>query len=236
MESSFLHFSSLIGNGPPNVRITLENSLPHGTISRHGFTRISHSSSWTQRNLSLSNTSGWVNFHSDTAMITPTVLKMKNLAGSKYVLALSASQKNRTLLFLLGYSYASSPGSLDVVELPQVGAPRRVLHRDELGLVDVRDLDGDGIAEIVTRPCLSEVFGNGLQTYDPLHVYALAKEAGDAAALSLPLSKDYNIKHYYGWAGPSCSEKFAVVLHPPRGGKPFITTTQKAQELTEGSK
>ena len=33
------------------------------------------------------------------------------------------------------------------------------------------------------------------------------------ASLSESLSKNYNLKHYYG-AGPSCSEDIAFVLHP----------------------
>ena len=227
--SSFL----LNWNGHSNVRITLE--IPDPWADPGDFTRIRIRVPG-QKEFALVNSNGWVKYGSDTATIMPGILKMKNLVPSNYVLALSASETNRTLVFLVGYSYASSPGELDVIELTEDGQPKVVLHRDELGLVDVRDLNGDGTAEVVTLPCLTQEFGNGLQTYDPLNVYALGKTAGESAALSLPLSKSYNLKHYFGWAGPKCSENFAVVLHPPKDGKPFVTTTQKAQEITGGSK
>jgi hypothetical protein len=51
------------------------------------------------------------------------------------------------------------------------------------------------------------------------------------ATLSLPLSKDYNLKHYYGWAGAKCREDIAVVLHPPQGGKSLVMSAQKAEKL-----
>ena len=109
-------------------------------------------------------------------------------------------------MFLFGYSYASSPGSLDVLEVSNKGQPGIVLHRDEFGLKEIRDLDGDGLADIVGYPCLSQAWGNGLLTYDPFNVYKLGASPALPANLSLPLSKSYNLKHYYGWAGAKCSE------------------------------
>jgi hypothetical protein len=216
-------------NGHPKVQVIME--IPASWSDPGDFTRIRIQVPG-QKQFVLSNSNGWVKLSSDVAAIRPNVLKMKNLVHSEYVLALDASHDNRTLLFLFGYSYASSPGSLDVIEILHSGQPRLVLHREELGLVDVRDLDGDGTAEIVTFPCLSQEYGDGLLTYDPLDVYTIGKAAGEPAVLSLPLTKSYNLKHYYGWAGPECSEKFAVVLHPPHGGKPFVTTAEKAERMT----
>jgi hypothetical protein len=111
-----------------------------------------------------------------------------------------------------------------------------VFHRDEFGLSDLRDLDGDGLAEIVGYPCLSQEYGNGLLTYDPFNVYKLSNIPAVAAKLSLALSKSYNLKHYYGWAGAECSEKFAIVLHPPRGGKPLVVTATEAERMTRKQK
>lgn len=140
---------------------------------------------------------------------------------------------NRMVLVFVGYSYASSLGSLDVIELPREGMPRVVLHRKELGIQDIQDLNGDGKKELATYPCLSEEFGNGLQSYDPFNVYEFAPAAGDPAKISISLSKSYNEAHYYGWAGIACSEKFAVVLHPPGGKKPIVTTIEAAQKMTD---
>ena len=113
--------------------------------------------------------------------------------------------------------------------------PRPVLQKEELGIREIKDLDSDGKAEIVTYPCLSQEFGNGLLTYDPFNVYRLGPNPGDQAQISMKLSKEYNIAHYYGWAGISCSEKLAVVLHPPGKKKPIIVSTQEAQRKTGGS-
>ena len=120
-----------------------------------------------------------------------------------------------------------------MLEIAKDGDTRRVLHRDELGLKELRDLDGDGLVELIGYPCLSEEWGNGLLTYDPFNVYRLSNVPGGSATLSVPLSKSYNLKHYYGWAGPKCSENIAVVLHPTKGGRPIVVTAKEAQELTE---
>jgi hypothetical protein len=184
-----------------------------------------------QKEFTVVNGNGWVKYGSDVARASPEIRKATNLANSKYVLALKATDK-RTLLFLLGYSYASSPGNLDVLELSDDGHPRVVLHREEFGLLDVRDLNDDGVAEVIGYPCLSQEFGNGLETYDPLNVYRLGTTSGVPATLSESLSKDYNLKHYFGWVGIKCSEDFAVVLHPPKGGKPRVMTTKDAEKLT----
>jgi len=218
-------------NGHANVQVSLE--VPAQWSDPGDFTRIRiHVPG--RKEFVLRNDNGWVKYSSEAASIMPGLLKRKNLVNSNYVLALDASDQNRTLLFLLGYSYASSPGSLDVMEISETGDPRVVLHREEFGLTDVIDLDADHVAEIVGFPCLSQEFGNGLETYDPLNVYKLAETKGEEAQLSIPLSRSYNMKHYYGWAGAKCSEDIAVVLHPPKGGKPIIVSTKEAERITGG--
>jgi hypothetical protein len=184
-----------------------------------------------QKEFVLTNQNGWVRYASESASMMPDLMKKRSLTPSKYLLAVGAAHDARTLLFLFGYSYASSPGSLDVLEISQFGQPHVVLHREEFGLAEVRDLDGDGVAEVVGFPCLSQEFGDGLLTYDPLNVYKLDATKGVQARLSIPLSKTYNLAHYYGWAGPKCSESFAVVLHPPRGGKPIVVSTEEAERI-----
>lgn len=214
-------------NQHTNAQITLE--IPYPWSDPGDFTRIRIRVPG-RKDFILTNKNGWVKYASEDASL-PKALLAKNLARSSHVLALKVAE-NRTALFLFGYAYASSPGSLDVLELSADNQPRVVLHRDELGLQDVRDLDADNTAEVVGYPCLSQEFGNGLLTYDPFHVYKLGGHSGVAATLSLPLSKAYNLKHYYGWAGAQCREDVAVVLHPPKGKKPVIMSTKEAEKLT----
>jgi hypothetical protein len=90
------------------------------------------------------------------------------------------------------------------------------------------------VAEVIGYPCLSQEWGNGLITYDPYNVYKLGGVSGTSASLSLPLSRNYNLSHYYGWAGAQCSEDLAVVIHPPGGGKPLIMNAKKAERITSG--
>jgi hypothetical protein len=220
-------------NGHANVQVSLE--IPTQWNDPGDFTRIRiHVPG--QKEFVLRNDNGWVKYASEAASISLRLLKRKNLVTSQYVMALDASDHSRTLLFLLGYSYASSPGSLDVLELSDRGEPQVVLHRDEFGLEDLIDLDADHVAEIVGFPCLSQEFGNGLATYDPFNVYKLAESKGADAQLSIPLSKTYNLKNYYGWAGAKCSEDFAVVLRPPKGGKPIVVSTKEAERITGGDR
>jgi len=184
-----------------------------------------------QREFALTNKNGWVKYNSEGVGLTKQ-LRNNNLVHSSYILGAQA-KGGRTLLLLFGYAYASSPGSLDVLEISPDGQPRVVLHRDELGLKELRDLDGDGLAELIVYPCLSQEWGNGLLTYDPFNVYKLGLSPGDPATLSLLLSKDYNLRNYYGWAGAKCREDIAVVLHPPKGGKPVLATAKEAERMTE---
>jgi hypothetical protein len=181
----------------------------------------------------LTNKDGWIKYLSKDAELSPE-LRKTNLVPSEYVFAMKAGE-NRTLLFLFGWPYGSSPGSLDVLEVSNNGQPRVVLHRDELGLKELHDLDGDGLAEVVAYPCLSQEWGDGVLTYDPFNVYKLGRSPATPAKLSLSLSKTYNLEHYYGWAGAECREDFAVVLHPPKGGKPVVVTSKEARRMIESN-
>ena len=106
-----------------------------------------------------------------------------------------------------------------------------IILKATLHIKEFRDLDGDGVAEIAGQPCFSQSWSSNLLTYDPLHVYKLESTPKPELELSLPLSQEYNLKHYYGWAGPTCSEDLAVVLHPPGGGKPVIMKTEEAKKM-----
>ena len=165
-----------------------------------------------------------------------TALIKRNPVRSNHLLFLpfKRNSKRPFLLFMVGWAYASSPGSLHIIALNK-GVPEQVLYKEQLGLLDYFPDNGDGSATIIGFPCLSQTWGNGLLTYNPYLVFSLSSTGTERAQLSIPLSKRYNLQHYYGWAGPDCSEKLAVVLHPPGGGKPVIMDAKKAEALTEKS-
>jgi hypothetical protein len=160
--------------------------------------------------------------------------RRKNAVDSQYVFGLRTLIGGipHTLLFLIGWPFGSSPGSLHILDLIDDKAPVVILRKEELELLDIRDVNGDGIPEIVGAPCLSQEWGDHLLTYDPIHVYALQKDRPEAT-LSIPLSRAYNEKHYYGWVGPQCSEDWAIVLRPPSGGKPIIMRAADAEKLPQ---
>lgn len=134
----------------------------------------------------------------------------------------------------VGWPFGSSPGSLHIVDLEGAKAPVIVLRKEELEFDGMRDLDNDGVPEIIGFPCMTQEFGDHLLSYDPIHVFAL-RQPGLTAELSLTISKAYNERHYYGWAGPECSEDWTVVLRPPNGGKPIIMKTKDAENLQRKS-
>ncbi|HLZ00139.1 MAG TPA: hypothetical protein VKT33_13850 [Candidatus Angelobacter sp.] len=199
------------------------------------FTRI-HIKASDQPEFVLDNDDGWAQYvqKDDSSKIWERLQK-QNLVKSRYVLMLPLSLREREppLIFLRSLGRASDADRLSVIVLRQSGQPFLILDKD-LQLEEFADLDGDGYREIVGSPCLSEAFGTNLQTYDPFHVYKISHSLTEQAKLSIPLTKSWNLKHYYGWAGPDCSGKLAVVLHPPSGGKPLIMDADEAEKLMSG--
>jgi len=183
-----------------------------------------------QKEWVLENDDVWEEFARDFLKEEDFLKKNRNLAASKYAFSLAPAPSARPWIFLVTPQYGSDPGSLFVLALDSSSRPAIIL-KTTLHIKELRDLDGDGVAEIVGQPCFSQSWSNNLLTYDPLHVYKLESKPKPELKLSLPLTKDYNLKHYYGWAGPECSEELAVVLRPPGGGKPVIMKTEEAKKM-----
>ena len=134
------------------------------------------------------------------------------------------------MLVLFGWAYGSDPGSLHILALDRTGYPVGVFSSDTFGLMALADTDGDGACEIIGKHSLSHLWGTCFSTYDPYSVYRLPSSGIGKARLSLELSKKYNLKHYYGWAGPHGREDIAVVLCAPKG-KPRIMNAKEAEKL-----
>lgn len=180
----------------------------------------------------LDNDDAYDEFKNDFTPEEKFLSRNKNLAPSKYAYALSPSTagKLRPLVFLVTPQYGSDPGNLFVLALDSASRPKVIL-KTTLHITEFRDLDGDGAADIAGQPCFSQGWGHDFLTYDPFHVYQMQSSPEPELKLSLPLTQEYNLKHYYGWAGPQCSEELAVVLHPPGGGKPVIVKSKEAEKM-----
>jgi len=213
------------GNGKPahfKIEQSEEEQVARLTITIQG-----------QQDFVLDNDDAWDQFKNDFTAEEDFLSKNKNLAASKYAYILSPSKSEgaRPWIFLVTPEYGSDPGNLFVLGLDSSAHPK-VMLKTTLHIKEFRDLDGDGVAEIAGLPCFSQSWNSNMLTYDPLHVYKLQTTPQPELKLSLPLSQEYNQKHYYGWAGPDCSEELAVVLHPPGGGKPVIMKTEEAKKLS----
>jgi hypothetical protein len=215
------------GQAPAHFKL----ELPEGYEDPGDFTRI-HIQVKGQPEFVLTNEDGWIAYNSQEQQSDVYAkLKKQNLAQSKYALLLPDSTRaGEPLVFLRSWVYASDAERLHVIGFKPSGEPISLLNT-ELDLEAVADLDGDGHPEIVGMPCMSQEWGPGFLTYDPHHVYQVPHPITGPAKLSVELSKAYNLKHYYGWAGPDCSEKLVVVLHPPSGGKPVIMDVAEAKKL-----
>jgi len=210
------------GNGQPGhfkIEQSQDDQISRLTISIKG-----------QKDWVLENDDVWEEFARDFLKEEDFLKKNRNLAASKYAFSLAPSPSARPWIFLVTPQYGSDPGNLFVLALDSAGHPAIIL-KTTLHIKEFRDLDGDGVAEIAGQPCFSQSWSDNLLTYDPLHVYKLESTPRPELKISLPLSKDYNLKHYYGWAGPDCSEDLAVVVRPPGGGKPVIMKTEDAKKM-----
>ena len=215
------------GNGQPahfKIEQSQDDQISRLTVSSKG-----------QKDWVLENDDVWEEFARDFLKEEDFLKKNRNLAASKYAFSLASSSSARPWILLVTPQYGSDPGTLFVLALDTSGRPEMIL-KETLHIKEFRDLDGDGVAEIAGQPCFSQSWSDNLLTYDPLHVYKLENSPKPELKLSLPLSKDYNLKHYYGWAGPDCSEDLAVVVHPPGGGKPVIMKTEEAKKMLEKKK
>lgn len=158
-------------------------------------------------------------------------LAAQNLLKSNYLYLTPrlSNAEGAPMLFVFGEAKASDPGSLHVLSLDKTGYPVEVFGDDNFQLTSLRDLDGDGVAEIVGKHCLPQLSGAGVSTYDPYSVYRVPRTG--KAAYSLALSRSYNLRHYYGWVGRDCREDVRVLLHP-RKGKPRIVSAKEAEKLS----
>jgi hypothetical protein len=160
-------------------------------------------------------------------------LAAENLLKSNYLFLTNrvTNGKGSPMLFVFGGAKASAPGSLRVLSLDKTDYPVEVFSDDNFQLTSLADLNGDGIAEIIGKHCYSQLSGEDFSTYDPYSVYRLPRSRAGKATYSLALSRSYNLRHYYGWAGRDCREDVLVVLHP-RKGKPRIVSAKEAERLS----
>jgi len=162
----------------------------------------------------------------------------QNLVNSQYALLLpmATHSKKRALLFLTGQAVGNTPGRLQVLQIDDDGTPKVIFYDEQFDLVDFTDLDGDGYPEIVGKPCFEQSREDGTETYAPFQAYKTPRDGSPKAIMSTGMSATYNRLHYYGWAGPECSEEWVIVKNPPAGGNPLIMKASDVAKFMQGGK
>lgn len=109
--------------------------------------------------------------------------------------------KNRTILVIFGYTYASSPPNLLIVELTHGNV--KPLYNDLFELQELIDLDQNNIKELIGYKfygegcCYNDSISQGL-TYMPYHILKLVD---DSIITDTTLSEQYNLENYVGYFG-----------------------------------
>ena len=146
--------------------------------------------------LDIYNTGDWVNLDS----IQLQEFQSKNILTSKRILVTTTA--DRTLLVVFGYSYASTPGKLTIIELSPKNP--KILFQDNFELMSLNDLNNDNLIEAIGLRYYAEFYEGAidspilLQSYKPYHVFEIGT---DSLILNVELSEEYNNKNYYGFFG-----------------------------------
>ncbi len=124
-------------------------------------------------------------------------------------------------LIVFGGPISSDPGGIRIVMLDKGGAPRVVLAEDSFDLIEIIDLDHDGVPEVVGQRSSSQLFNDCVKTYDPVSVFKFTP-VRDRLVYSEALSRHYMKAHGLEWAGPKMREDIGVSLCVLNKGKIVI--------------
>jgi hypothetical protein len=180
------------------------------------------------------NNDAWIEYSDQKFPDGYTKLKEQSLVQSKYVLILPHSPKPDVppLIFLRTWD-PIGPGRLHIIGFQRSGDPL-LLFNDELALVDISDIDGDGTSEIIGYPCLSEGMGKNAGTYQPYQVYKIESPI-QKAVLSVPLTEQYTKQKYDGWAGPKCRDDYVIIRWKEENKKPLVVSQQEFEKMKKSS-
>jgi len=208
--------------------------IPDGYNDPGDFIRI-HIQAKGHAEFVLKNEDGWIEYFNQKFPDIFEKLKEQNLVQSKYVLILPYSKKpdEPPLILLRSWGYASNPERLHIIGLQRSGDPL-LLFNDELALVDISDIDGDGTSEIIGYPCLSEGIGKNAGTYQPYQVFKIESPI-QIAVLSVPLTEQYTRQKYDGWAGPKCRDDYVIIRRKEENKKPLVVSQQEFDKMKKSS-
>jgi len=170
-----------------------------------------------QPELVLDNEDGWIKHATEQQSPFYSAMRSANLVHSERVLVLSFSTFEAPVMILRSWGYASDPERIHLIGFTRSGRPVLIFNK-EFDVLRFEDIDGDGRAELIGTPCLSEALGDEVATYQPVQVYKISPEAAKPAVLSAALTRDYTLKKYDRYAGPECNGDYVAVFARGRKG------------------
>lgn len=149
-------------------------------------------------------------------------IRKYNLVNNNKVLLVELS-KNRKVVIINGYSYASAPGKLTVIDI-SVNKPK-VLFFDNFLIQGIKDLNNDGIKELIGYEYLSMYNGDeeygGYEDYNSIgetyRPYFVLKFQNESFIIDTLLSESYNYENYVGYFGLEFDKDdryLVIVPHP----------------------
>jgi hypothetical protein len=174
------------------------------------------------RELVIDNPDGWIPYEGGPKAIAEAFrgVEAPRPGPSRFLLFARAGPGAPALALIRSYAYASDAERLHIVGFGRGGRPALVFDQ-QLDLEAWADLDGDGIPELVGRPCRSEVIGQG-HTYAPVVVFKFPSGGLARARLSMSLSERRARLLGRAWAGTSCRSDFLVKWLPARPGEVVV--------------
>jgi len=114
------------------------------------------------------------------------------------------------MIMAFGYAFEPGPGPMRIFRLNATSSPEQILSEETFQLTDVRKGASGRSLLVIGRRSFSQRSGECLSTYDPYAVFKVTDEAKGRFEYALALSKEYNLAHYAGWAGPDSDERIPV--------------------------
>jgi len=145
----------------------------------------------------------------ELTVLNKEVLRFPYRLRSRYAILTNALLgKRRPPVLLLVGDGGEDPDPLIIIALDKTGYPVTIFYA-ELAVTELRDLDGDGLPELVGNATYAEGLGKCTASYDPYSVFKIVRTATPRVSYDIALSKSYNEAHYV-WAGPHFDPKWKV--------------------------
>lgn len=154
---------------------------------------------------------GWYSIAEQGENLQPPVAD--NLIHSKYLYLAPklTNARGEPALLLFGGAFASDPAAIRILALNAAGVSYVLLSEETFDLAEIKDIDGDGVAEVVGYRSLSQTFNDCVKTYDPVSVFRF-NAARDKLVYSEALSRKYMEAHDAAWAGAGAREDVGVSM------------------------